>query len=109
MPQERRDARRFPMGCRAGSSLLPCCSLNQFHTAAQAISKSKVMLMSLSYLKPFNASSLSLGWSKGFVSVILGPEVQVSLILKGNPNKNLNKWCVKAIQEGTESGCFSLK
>lgn len=72
----------LPWGSELASSLLSCCSLNQSHTAAQAIGKNKAVLLSLPCLKPFSGSSLPLGRGRGLVTVTVGPEIQVPLKLK---------------------------
>lgn len=80
------------MGSELASSLFFCCPLNHSRTAVQAISKKQSHAYVTVCLKPFNGSSLPFGWSRVLVTVTLGPEVQASLMLKGNPNKNLSKW-----------------
>lgn len=67
--------------------LFSCCSLKLSYTATHAISKNRVMLMSLSCLNLISGSSLLLEQGRGLVSVTLGPEVQVSYMLKRTPNK----------------------
>ena len=84
--QEREDSRWYPMELRAGPSAVLPLLFNQSLAAAQAISKNKA-LISLPCLKPFNGFSLPLGWGRDFTTVTVGPDIQVSLMLKGIPSK----------------------
>lgn len=95
MPRERGDSRRPPTGLRAGLPS-PCGSSEQSHTAAQAISEPSCAPVTV-LLKTFQWTLSALRMEQGLVRVALGTEdawAQVSVVLKGNPNKNRNEWYV---------------
>ena len=100
---------RIDQGGATGKGRLQTAS----HRAQSGPRHSLLLLESISHCSPSNFQRQSCApvtvllktfqWlEEGLLRVALGTEdtwAQVSLVLKGNPNKNLNEWYVQAIQE----------